>query len=209
MFEKRARCLYYKLNGEKRPVSKTEMERTARLKAFFKDTDIYSINMDQFKQKITEIIKIKNNERIQDDEKTKVTTINTEKSEAAGRQVDDSYIEPEDQLINDDVTLEDDETISLDEFSDTDEEIDEGENLIIFQIEDIKLMSNVISTLRPNQWLTDDIIMAFMKCFPNKKTILDYHTANLLTQDNVIERNLFPNVIIVFDYMITIFFSIK
>ncbi len=57
MFEKRARCLYYKLNGEKRPVSKTEMERTARLKAFFKDTDIYSINMDELKQKITEIIK--------------------------------------------------------------------------------------------------------------------------------------------------------
>ncbi len=126
MFDKRARCLYYKLNEEKLPKSKTEAERTTRLKIFFKETDIFSLNMDQLKQKIMEITKVKNNERTQGDEQIN-ETFNIEASEAASIHLDDSDIEPDDILINDDVTSEDDETISLDEFSDTDEN-DEGES---------------------------------------------------------------------------------
>jgi hypothetical protein len=129
MFDKRARCLYYKLNEEKLPMSKTVVERTTRLKIFFKETDIFSLNMDQLKQKIMEITKVKNNERTQGDKQIQETTSNMEASEAASRQFDDSDVEPDDQLINDDVTSEDDEAISLDELSDTDEN-DEGESWV-------------------------------------------------------------------------------
>ncbi len=180
MFDKRARCLFYRLQEqEQKPKSKT-IERTERLKDFFKETDLFNYTMDQIKKKVSEI-KGLTTEDLKD----------IETAEATSEPID----EPAD-VIDDNSNSENDETMSLDEFSDTDEENEERQNFIVYQIEDIKLMSNVIDTLRPKQCLNDDIIMAFMRCFHNKKKIiLNYHKTTMLTQDHLIERDLFSNVI--------------
>ncbi len=109
MFDKRTRCLFYRLQEqEQKPKSKT-IERNERLKDFFKETDLFNYTMDQIKKKVLEI-KGRTTEDLKD----------IETAEATSEPID----EPVD-VIDDNSISENDETMSLDEFSDTDEENEE------------------------------------------------------------------------------------
>ena len=82
-----------------------------------------------------------------------------------------------------------------------DETESEEAHLVVYQIEGIKLLLRDINTLRTPNWLSDEVIMGFMKCFPNKKLILNYAVATKLAGGQPINKNLFPEVNINFVYI--------
>jgi len=84
--------------------------------------------------------------------------------------------------------------------SSEDETEAEEDHMIVYQIEGVKLFLRDIKTLRTPNWLSDEVIMGFMKCFSNKKLILNYAVATKLAGGQPINSNLFPEVNIYFVY---------